>query len=168
MHASQFAAALAVVCLLSAEACFAAEPVEQNVTVLFNDAATPIEHALVDGEQLWLSAADVHKVNGFEPKPEGFCSAELCVPVPKSPEWRRQHRGQDYFNVTRFAEKVEQAVAIAPSKATWSFGSVPMLQSGLLPSGVAPDFALPDRNGKLVKLSDFRGKKVMLLTWASW
>ena len=37
-----------------------------------------------------------------------------------------------------------------------------------LVTGQAPDFALPDRNGKIVRLSDFRGKKVVLVTWASW
>ena len=33
---------------------------------------------------------------------------------------------------------------------------------------MAPDFALPDREGKLVRLSDFKGKKVLIVTWASW
>jgi peroxiredoxin len=37
-----------------------------------------------------------------------------------------------------------------------------------LSSLAAPDFTLPDMNGKLHSLSDFRGKKVLLLTWASW
>jgi cytochrome c-type biogenesis protein len=32
----------------------------------------------------------------------------------------------------------------------------------------APDFTLPDMNGNTHSLSDFRGKKVLLLTWASW
>jgi peroxiredoxin len=32
----------------------------------------------------------------------------------------------------------------------------------------APDFKLPDINGKPHSLSDFRGKKVFLVTWASW
>jgi peroxiredoxin len=27
---------------------------------------------------------------------------------------------------------------------------------------------LMGRDGELVRLSDFRGKKVLLLTWASW
>ena len=31
-----------------------------------------------------------------------------------------------------------------------------------------PDFSLPDRDGKMHKLSDFRGKKVLVITWASW
>ncbi len=33
---------------------------------------------------------------------------------------------------------------------------------------MAPDFALKDLNGKTVKLSDFRGKGVVLNFWATW
>lgn len=33
---------------------------------------------------------------------------------------------------------------------------------------VAPDFELKDVNGKMVKLSDFRGKAVVLNFWATW
>ncbi len=32
----------------------------------------------------------------------------------------------------------------------------------------APQFALPDKSGKIVKLSDFRGKWVLLNFWATW
>jgi peroxiredoxin len=32
----------------------------------------------------------------------------------------------------------------------------------------APDFTLPDIDGQLHSLSDFLGKKVFLVTWASW
>ncbi len=37
-----------------------------------------------------------------------------------------------------------------------------------LASGEAPDFTLPDLQGRLHSLSDYRGKKVLLVTYASW
>jgi peroxiredoxin len=33
---------------------------------------------------------------------------------------------------------------------------------------MAPDFTLPDLSGTPRRLSDLRGKKVLLVTWASW
>ncbi len=32
----------------------------------------------------------------------------------------------------------------------------------------APSFTLPDASGRLHSLADYRGKKVLLVTWASW
>lgn len=39
---------------------------------------------------------------------------------------------------------------------------------GLLPGATAPDFSMPDVNGKLVSLSSLRGHYVLLDFWASW
>ena len=32
----------------------------------------------------------------------------------------------------------------------------------------APDFTLPSLSGEEVRLSDYRGKKLVLFMWASW
>ena len=32
----------------------------------------------------------------------------------------------------------------------------------------APDFTLPDLDGRMHTLSEHRGRKVLLVTWASW
>ncbi|HIG27115.1 MAG TPA: redoxin domain-containing protein, partial [Verrucomicrobiales bacterium] len=43
---------------------------------------------------------------------------------------------------------------------------MPLHREGFLQNASAPDFEMEDRNGKTVKLSDYRGKKVLLITWA--
>lgn len=33
---------------------------------------------------------------------------------------------------------------------------------------LAPDFTLQSLDGREIRLSDYRGKRVLLFTWASW
>lgn len=47
-------------------------------------------------------------------------------------------------------------------------GGAQPLNPGEVKGKVAPDFALQDLQGKQVKLSDFRGKAVLLNFWATW
>ena len=43
------------------------------------------------------------------------------------------------------------------------------LGGGQVRSGAMfPDFELPNLKGEMVKLSDYRGKRVLLVCWASW
>ena len=53
--------------------------------------------------------------------------------------------------------------------APWDFGAVTLKSAvHLKPGDRAPDFAISDLDGKPLKLSDYRGKYVLLDFWATW
>jgi hypothetical protein len=66
-----------------------------------------------------------------------------------------------------FAQLVNQPVAHDDALSTWYFGLRADQRQGLA-SLQALDFTLPNMAGKMHSLSDYRGKKVLLVTWASW
>lgn len=139
-------------------------------TVLYNDNVVEVEHTLSDPNDLWIMPEDLTRINGFELKPEGACLDELCIPVRQDEDNDLvvTRDGQKWFNVTELAGKLQQAYVVDSDKDVWSFGEIPVTRTSFLESAIAPDFALKDRNGKTVKLSDYRGKKVLIITWASW
>lgn len=109
-----------------------------------------------------MRKADLPKINDFEVKPQGACRNDLCIPLSKD----LTHG--DYFNLTGFARKLGEAVVTDSDTRVWSFGEIPVLRGAFVSSRIAPDFAVPDRKGKIIHLNDFRGKKVLVVTWASW
>jgi len=135
-----------------------------GATTLYDGHAVALDRVSVDaqGGALWIQKADLPRVNGFELKPQGACRADVCIPVPPA-----MSRGNT-FNVTAFAQRVGQRVVADRGSRVWSFGEIPVVRGAYLESRMAPDVSIPDRKGRSVALSQFRGKKVLLVTWASW
>ena len=142
----------------------------EPVTVIYDDRVVEIERTLADPNDLWVVPEDLPSVNGFELKPEGACLDELCVPVlqDRDSEMFITRAGQAWFNVTALSRRLDQAYVADHDHQVWSFGEIPVTRKAFLGSAMAPDFELPNRDGELVRLSDFRGKKVLIVTWASW
>lgn len=136
-----------------------------SATVLYDDHATDLISTLdpkIGQSALWVRKTDLPRINGFELKPQGACRADVCIPIKKE-----MKRGE-YFDLTGFAKLVGQSVVIDSGARVWSFGEIPAFRGRFLESRMAPDFAVPDRKGRVVHLSDFRGKKLLVVTWASW
>lgn len=111
---------------------------------------------------LWMSASDAEKVTGWTLKPEGMCRGELCVPLPAAAV-----KGKD-VDVAAFWTKLGGPVVAAEDGEVWALGAPADERNAALEGLQAPDFTLPDVDGTPRTLSQLRGKKVFLATWASW
>jgi len=120
------------------------------------------EHDVAVRDGLWMSPADSEKVTGWTLKPEGMCRAELCVPLPASAV------GTNEVDVAAFWKKLGGPVIASDQRDVWALGAPPEERNAALEGLEAPDFTLPDVNGVPRSLSQLRGKKVFLATWASW
>ena len=147
-----------------------AEVAHAKATVLYQGATVEVATTLADATDLWIPPGELTRVNGFELKPEGACIEDICVPVRQDEDSDIFVRrvGESWFNVSELASRLQQAVVTDHEAGVWSFGAVPARRTSLVNQGRAPDFTLQDKDGKDIQLSDFKGKKVMLLTWASW
>jgi len=108
-------------------------------------------------EQRCAPREDLTDLWGWAIKPEGACKADQCVPLPSR---------DDQVDVIDLAERLGMAVAHDEEQGIWAVG--PVGGGRFLESAVCPDIVLPDLDGRPFALSSLRGRKVLLVTWASW
>ena len=120
------------------------------------------EHKVSARDGLWMSAVDAEKVTGWTLKPEGMCLAERCVPLPAAAV-----KGKE-VDVEAFWKKLGGPVIASQEGDVWALGAPADERNAALEGLAAPDFTLPDIDGTPRTLSQLRGKKVFLATWASW
>ena len=146
----------------------AAEGTKQ--VIIYEGVITEVAAPAEASKDLWVTMKDLKLATGFVLKPQGMCKDKLCFPLPKARknDFVVKRGKMSWFNLSEFARLVRQPVAVDEKHSTWYFGARQDEQSGYLETLEAPDFKLPDINGKPHSLSDFRGKKVLLITWASW
>jgi hypothetical protein len=129
-------------------------------TLLLGDRESTVPGASADGDRLWIALDELERATGWSARPEGLCRGEVCVPA-RGAAWL----DGDRLDFAAFARALGHALARDEERGVWSFG--PPVGRG--PADVAaPDFRLPDLDGNLHALSDHRGRKVLVLCWASW
>jgi hypothetical protein len=139
------------------------------VTILSSNGTSSFSGARSEPSGLWIPLAELARL-GWELRPEGACRGDVCVPIPKARErdFVRDDAGERLFNLTEFAKLRRQPVACSERGDVFAIGEASDDRAGLLRGGLAPDFALPDLAGRIHSLSEHRGKKVFLVSWASW
>ena len=154
--------------LFAAVASYAAG--QARAVVIYDGVATEVEASTEASADLWVTMKDLTRATRFVVKPQGICRAELCFPIPKGKkaEFVAKKSSVEWFNLSAFARLVKQAVARDEKNGVWYFGKRDDERGTYLASLEAPNFTLPDMSGHTHSLSDYRGKKVMIITWASW
>jgi len=136
--------------------------------IIYKGRVSQIGGARAEGDNLWLGSADLTRASGWELKPEGACMGDVCIPIPPTRQAEFIRDGGRSFNLAALARQLGQPVAHDDKNSVWYFGEAAATRRASLASLEAPDFELPDLDGKMHRLSDYRGKKVLLAAWASW
>jgi hypothetical protein len=76
-------------------------------------------------------------------------------------------KGND-VDVEAFWQKLGGPVIAGQDGDVWALGAPADERNAALEGLQAPDFTLPDVDGTPRSLSQLKGKKVFLATWASW
>ena len=146
---------------------FEATPIhpEGSTTVLYQGKAVTLsETAKSDG--LLIRPDDLSRVNGFELKPEGACFNDICIPINQG--LLVEQDGKQWFDLAAFADLLGQPYVADRESGVWSFAEIPAKREGMLVNAMAPELEVIDRQGKVVRLADFKGKKALIVTWSSW
>jgi hypothetical protein len=134
------------------------------VTFTLLDAGRPLEvTARLDGERVTLPAGEVERALGFTLTPEGLCGDGVCIPVADA-----SALGADPLDLAELARTLDRPLAVDAKAGAAYLGAAIGERRRTLRSLHAPDFTLPDLEGRLHSLSDQRGKKVLLVAYASW
>lgn len=136
------------------------------VTLLTESGEHEVTDAEPSTEALWCSAREALGATGWEAKPEGLCKGEVCVPLPAGRQ--REFVDDGLINLAALWRYLGQPAVRSERGHVWVLGESAQEREAALASLEAPDFTLPDPAGCPHRLSDYRGKKVFLVTWASW
>jgi hypothetical protein len=111
-------------------------------------------------DTLELSPDELHERTGWELKPEGACKDDRCVPMSDlaSTDGR--------IDVSDFARRLGMPIAGDEKYGLWALG--PESGGRVLASAAFPEVVLSDYEGNPFDLSTLRGRKVLLVAWASY
>jgi len=136
---------------------------QTNFTLI--DEARPLSLlAALAGDRVRIDPEALRTELGWELKPQGLCKDDRCVPVKD----RAEFITDDGVDLERFAAALHRPLALDVDARMACMGVPAADRIAAMASLNAPDFTLPDWQGRTHSLSDYRGKKVLLVAYASW
>jgi hypothetical protein len=103
---------------------------------------------------------ELERRTGWAIQPQGACKGGACVPLSDDAV------ANGRISIPRLAERLRMPLLRDEAHGLWALG--PESGGRALTTAEAPDLVLPDRHGHPFALSSLRGRKVLLVAWASW
>ncbi len=136
---------------------------EREITLIDGGRVTRVP-ARIQGKRVRIAPDDLERAYGWTLNPQGLCKGDICVTV-------RERRGlldEGGIDLAVFAQTAGLPLAVDAREGVAVLGESAAARGSRLASLEAPDFTLPDLEGRLHSLSQHRGKKVLLIAYASW
>ena len=107
-----------------------------------------------------IDADELTRRTGWSIQPQGACKGDVCVSLSDGAVTDGR------VSIPRLAERLRMPLLRDETHGLWALG--PESGGRALTTAAAPDIVLPDRHGRPFALSSLRGRKVLLVAWASW
>ena len=133
-----------------------------TLTVLAEQVTT-IEATWDDARPV-VAVAALPDLVGWELKSEGLCRADACVPLSDRAMVER-HGGVD---LVATAAALGRPAVVDVDAALVAVGEPTTERHQAVYDRIAPNFTLPDLDGMPCSLSDWSGRKRLLVAFASW
>ena len=132
-------------------------------TIVSERSAAQVDASTDDG-LLRVSAEAVERALGWELTEEGFCLGPVCYPLPPDASLVTEQG----IDLAGLAALIDRPIALDEAEGAAYLGVSARERARDLELLHAPDFTLPDLDGTPHSLADYRGKKVLLVAYASW
>jgi hypothetical protein len=133
-----------------------------EVTVISDE--TRVVDAHVSDGRILVDAARLPDALGWELKPEGLCRDDVCVPV-RDPA---ALFSDDRVDLEAVGAALGRTVVVDADAGVAAVALDGETRRRALNELVAPSFELPDLDGNPHALEEWRGRKKLLVAFASW
>jgi hypothetical protein len=133
------------------------------LTLIDGERRHAIGAQIADG-RVQLDSADVEAALGWKLARDGLCRGSVCIPVR---DRAALVRGAG-LDLEALAALLDRPLALDAEERVAAIGERAEDRAAALATLEAPDFTLPDLSARMHTLSDHRGKKVLLIAYASW
>jgi hypothetical protein len=111
-------------------------------------------------QSLVIPRNEFEQQTGWVLKPEGACKGDRCVPLSSVDP------SMDTVDIRMLSDALGMPIVHDEAHGLYAVG--PESGGPLLASAECPEIQLPDLDGNEFAISSLRGRKVVIVSWASW